>query len=96
MTAINALLKIYISFNVDNRLDTPKMTVKTKVSDTHSGTPSVRSAVSDLISSLPGVLAGCGVAGDCLSDTGAATAADVEPGEAAMSLASSSAGAGDG
>lgn len=63
---------------------------------THSATPSVRSVASDLISSLPGVLAGCGVAGECLSETGVVAAAIVAPGVAEVSLVGSSAGAGEG
>lgn len=65
---------------------------------TWSATPSVRSAPSDLDSSLPGVLAGCGTAGDCLSDSGAAAALTTAawPGAAAESLVESSAGAGEG
>lgn len=58
--------------------------------------PSVRSDASDLISSVPGVLAGCGVAGECLSETVAVGAAVVAPGVAAESLEGSSAGAGEG
>lgn len=64
--------------------------------ETHSATPSVRSVVSDLISSLPGVLAGCGVAGECLSETGVVVAAVVVTGVVAVSLVGSSAGAGEG
>lgn len=64
--------------------------------ETHSATPSVRSVISDLTSSLPGVLAGCGAAGDCLSETGAVVAATVAPDVAVVSLVGSSAGAGDG
>lgn len=56
---------------------------------THSATPSV----SDLTSSLPGVLAGCGAAGECLSETGVDMAA---VGVAAVSLLGSSTGDGDG
>lgn len=58
--------------------------------------PSVRSDVSDLMSSLPGVLAGCGAAGECLSETVAGGPAVVAPGVAAESLEGSSAGAGEG
>lgn len=58
---------------------------------TWSITPSVRSDVSDLTSSLPGVLAGCGVAGEFLSEMFAAVA-----GEDVVSLVASSAGAGEG
>lgn len=58
---------------------------------TWSVTPSARSD-SDLPSSLPGVLAGCGVAGDCLSEP---VAVVVAPGVAAESLGSS-AGTGEG
>lgn len=63
---------------------------------TWSGTPSVRSMVSDLASSLPGVLAGCGAAGDCLSEMGTVVAVVAAPGVAVASLAESTAGAGDG
>lgn len=63
--------------------------------ETHSATPSVRSVVSDLTSSLPGVLAGCGAAGECLSETGAVVAV-VAPGVVEVSLVGSSAGAGEG
>lgn len=63
--------------------------------ETHSGMPSVRSDVSDL-SSLPGVLVGCGAAGECLSETVPVGAAVVAPGVAAESLERSSAGAGEG
>lgn len=61
---------------------------------TWSVTPSARSD-SDLPSSLPGVLAGCGVAGDCLSEPVAVVVVVVVPGVAAESLGSS-AGTGDG
>lgn len=63
---------------------------------THSATPSVRSIVSDLASSVPGVLAGGGAAGDCLSEMGTVVAVVAAPGVAVASLAESSAGAGDG
>lgn len=63
---------------------------------TWSATPSGRSVVSDLASSLPGVLAGCGVAGECLSEMGAAAALGVAPDVVAVSLVASSAGAGEG
>lgn len=64
--------------------------------ETHSATPSVRSVVSDLTSSLPGVLAGCGAAGECLSETGAVVVAVVAPGVVVVSLVASSTGAGEG
>lgn len=66
------------------------------LSETHSATPSGRSVVSDLASSLPGVLAGCGTAGECLSEMGAEVVAVVAPGIVAASLVGSSAGAGEG
>lgn len=66
------------------------------VCETHSATPSVRSVVSDLASSVPGVLAGCGAAGECLSEAAAEAPAAVAPGVVVVSLAGSSAGAGEG
>lgn len=62
---------------------------------TWSVTPSVRSVVSDRTSSLPGVLAGCGTAGECLSEAGDAAAAAATPAAVGASLAGSSAGAGE-
>lgn len=59
---------------------------------THSATPSVLSVISDLTSSLPGVLAGCGAAGECLSETGVVAAVGV----GALSLLGSSTGDVDG
>lgn len=52
--------------------------------------------MSDLTSSLPGVLAGCGVAGECLSEMTDVVAAVVALGVDAVSLVESSTGAGDG
>lgn len=63
---------------------------------THSVTPSDLSAVSDLTSSLPGVLAGCGTAGECLSEIGVVGVTVVTPGAVVVSLAGSSTGAGEG
>lgn len=60
---------------------------------TYSATPSGLSVVSDLTSSIPGVLAGCGAAGECLSDTAVDVAA---VGVAALSLLGSSTVDGDG
>lgn len=61
---------------------------------TWSVTPSVRSVVSDRTSSLPGVLAGCGTAGECLSEAGDAAVA-ATPGTVGASLTESSMGAGE-
>lgn len=46
--------------------------------------------MSDRTSSLPGVLAGCGTAGECLSEDGDAAAAAAAPDAAGASLARSS------
>lgn len=56
----------------------------------------MRSAVSDLISSPPMLLVGCGAAGECLSTADAEAAAAAVPGVAVVSLVGSSAGAGEG
>lgn len=71
------------------------MHVSSSFFQTHSATPSVRSVVSDRTSSLPGVLAGCGTAGECLSEAGDAAAAAATPGTVGASLAGSSTGAGE-
>lgn len=64
-----------------------KLFTTEKLFETHSGTPSVRSGNSDLASSLPGVLAGRGLAGECLSEAGVGLALVVAPGVVAASTA---------
>lgn len=73
-----------------------KITINVSLFKTHSVTPSDLSVVSDLASSLPGVLAGCGTAGECLSEIGVVGVAVVTPGAVVVSLAGSSTGAGEG
>lgn len=69
--------------------------VKSPDSKTYSATPSVLSVVSDLTSSLPGVLAGWGVAGDCLSEISVVFVAAAEPSVVVVSLMGSSVVAGE-
>lgn len=87
-------------FTNDNHNDISKLTWmvydEKSIFETHSATPSVRSVDSDLASSLPGVLAGCGVAGECLSETGAVVALVVAPGVVVVSLVVSLEGVGEG